>query len=234
MEIKKTSEVKNAGLSMLIYGESGVGKTSLASTLSGKTLIISAEGGLLSLKNSEIDYVEVKGANATEKYNSLVAIMLEVYNGVEYSNIFIDSLTEISQIIVDHNFLLINNDSSKGLRAFGEANKQMKSFIKFCRDTPNYNFIITALAQTDKDEFNRRYKLPDLIGKLAQQVSQYYDEVFYLHKSEEEKEDGSKKRILYTDLQQSVSKDRSGNLLPAIEEPNLENIIKEIRKWENL
>jgi len=228
MEIKSTSSVDTKGITCLIYGDSGVGKTSLATTLDGKNLLVSAEGGRLPLRRVNIPYVEIEGKNATEKYMCLRDIFSNIYQ-LDYDTIFIDSLTEISQILVDYNFELVNNDRSKSLIAYGEASKQLRSIIKFCRDNTKFNFILTALAQVEKDELNRRFKLPDVVGKLALQLPQFFDGVFYLHKDAERKEDNSNKRFLFTDHDAIITKDRSGNLPSIIEEPNLSEIIKRMK-----
>ena len=67
IEVKSTAEHASKNISMLIYGPSGFGKTTLAGTLTGKTLIISAEGGLLSLHNKEIDFIAEKFASQKEE-----------------------------------------------------------------------------------------------------------------------------------------------------------------------
>ena len=74
MKIKTTKGASTTFLDILVYGQSGVGKTRAISTLPGKVLILSAEEGTLSLSDFDIDMVEVKtykdviGAlNAVEK-----------------------------------------------------------------------------------------------------------------------------------------------------------------------
>jgi hypothetical protein len=200
----------------------------LASTLKGKTGIMSCEGGLSCLAGRDIPYLEVEGRTATEKYEHLKKIFMSLPT-LDFDNIFIDSLTEISQIIVDYNFELVNNDRSKSLVAYGEASKQLKGLIKYCRDMKKFNFIVTALDQVEKDELNRRFKLPDVVGKLASQLPQFFDGVFYLYKDVERKDDNRNKRYLYTDVDNIITKDRSGKLPSVIEEPNLAQILERMK-----
>ena len=58
IKLKSTKDVAAQGNNFLIYGQAGAGKTTLAKTLP-KCLIISAESGLLSLKDSDVSYVEI-------------------------------------------------------------------------------------------------------------------------------------------------------------------------------
>ena len=54
----KNSKTDN-GIKILLYGNSGAGKTFLTSTLEGKTIILSAEAGLLSLQGYDIDAITI-------------------------------------------------------------------------------------------------------------------------------------------------------------------------------
>ena len=60
MKITKTNDLGQHALKMVIYGEAGSGKTRLAATTGEPTVVISAEGGLLSLRDHAITAIEVK------------------------------------------------------------------------------------------------------------------------------------------------------------------------------
>ena len=52
--MKLTEAIKKSGVSAIVYGESGIGKTHFAGTLPGKTLVIAAEAnGIKTLARSE-------------------------------------------------------------------------------------------------------------------------------------------------------------------------------------
>ena len=60
--------VEKQGAKLLIYGASGAGKTTACATAPGKTLIISMEAGLLSIKGAKnVDAIEVKEASDIEE-----------------------------------------------------------------------------------------------------------------------------------------------------------------------
>ena len=60
--------VNNQGAKILMYGASGVGKTTSLATAPGKTLIISMEAGLLSIKDADnVTAIEVKEAYEIEE-----------------------------------------------------------------------------------------------------------------------------------------------------------------------
>ena len=226
MKIKSTKSESNNRITALVYGRSGAGKTTLAKTLPGKTLIVSAESGLLSLKDFEIDYVELEGKTAADKIASLKAIIGELMKGVPYDNIFIDSITEISQLFVE---MYQNQFQSRSetLLIWAEYNKSMRAFIKCLRDMAPYNIVISCLEKEDKDDLSRKVFLPDMQGKISTQVLQFFDEVFNLKvvmKDEEEK------RLLITDHWDGYTcKDRSGRL-EKFEQADLSKIFAKIKE----
>lgn len=210
MEIKNLKTEKQKRINALIYGPSGIGKTTLVKTLLGKTLIISAESGLLSVSGEDIDFVSIDGQTAKDKVVKIGNIFKELKSGIEYDNIFIDSLTEINQIFIEYHFDLIDWDRSKSLPAWGDVAKSMRGLVKSFRDLSHYSVFMTALDKIDKDEIGRRFVTPDLNGALSKSVGQYFDEVFYYTKIEREEK---QVRALVTDRDgKLLAKDRSGKL----------------------
>jgi hypothetical protein len=59
VSLKRTSDVQSHHLKILVYGAAGAGKTRLIGTAKDP-LIISAESGLLSLRDIDVPYIEVK------------------------------------------------------------------------------------------------------------------------------------------------------------------------------
>jgi phage nucleotide-binding protein len=222
MEIKQTNKVTATKINCLIYSPSGHGKTTLASTLDGKTLVLSLESGLLSLRNFNIDYVEITGSNGIERINSLKKLLPEIVAS-DYDNIYIDSLSEISSAFVDvakKDF----PDVRQTMPMYGLYNELMTKFIKYTRDM-NKNIFYTALEKVDKDELNRRFMLPDIIGSIAHKCPAYFDFVFNLRVFEK---DNIKVRKLLTRAQDGyLCKDRSGEL-SEYEDANLGLIIKKV------
>jgi phage nucleotide-binding protein len=215
MEIKKTNSKESLRITALIFGKSGAGKTTLASTLTGRTLIISAESGLLSLHNFDIDYVTV------DSMVGFASILSEIEKGVEYENIFIDSLTEIAQILVAE-LQKKYPDRKDSFPLWQDYATYMRKIIKRLRDLQKYNVFVLALDKIETDELNNRFIIPDVNGKIASQLVQFFDEVFYLHVDKE-----GKRSLLTGSSEKIMVKDRSGRL-KQFEEPNLQNIIRGI------
>lgn len=209
MEIKKTNSKEGLRISALIYGKSGSGKTTLASTLKDKTLIISAESGLLSLHDFEIDYVTI------DSMIKLADVLSWLEKGTEYKNIFVDSITEIGQLLVVE-LQKKYPDRKDSFPLWGDYSNIIRKIIKRFRDLSPYDVYITALDKVETDELNNRFVIPDLNGKVASQLVQFFDEVFYLTCDKE-----GKRSLLTGGHDKITVKDRSGKL-QRFEEPNLQ------------
>lgn len=230
MRITNTKSDTGHPLKMLIFGEPGAGKTYLAGTITEPTLLISAESGLLTLKDKAIDVIDISQDDKGEivPKEKRVDRLKEVYSYLvspearaKYKWVFIDSLTEISQNLMEQ----LNQEFPErkdSLVMYGENNKRMRSIVKGFRDLPYYNIVFTALSAIDKDENGVRFTTIDLVGSFSNKLPAFFDEVFYLYCDK----DG--KRILVTEKSEKlVVKDRSG-MLEKFEEPNLSLIAKKI------
>lgn len=234
MKIKNTSTVTNNKLNIFIYGESGAGKTTLASTIPVKTLVISAESGLLSIKGKNIDYIDISvddegnlipKENRFDRLGEVFAYLQTEQARNTYQCIFLDSLTEMSQCLIDSLKVKYPNKSDS-LKLYGENSDLMLSLIKAFRDIPYYHVVVVALSKLDKDETGKRFFSVDVVGKAADKVVGFFDEVFFL--GVVQGENGEKRRILVTDKTDKVTaKDRSSKLLP-VEEANLSVIFNKI------
>jgi hypothetical protein len=231
MKIQNTKTTQQQRVKVLIYGETGSGKTSLAATLGKDTLVISGESGLLSIKDAELEFVDIsrddKGEVITE-VNGRLTVLRDVFTQLhdneelkkKYKNVFVDGITEIGELMVE-SISAQFPDRKDSFPMWGEYSKRMRSVIKNFRDLP-YNVFMTAVAEPDVDESKPRYMGFQVAGSIGRKMPQYFDEVFYLYV------DGEGKRSLVTKKTDAlVCKDRSNKLAPT-EEPDLSLIMAKI------
>ncbi len=218
INLKNTSDVHANGVKVLVYGHAGVGKTTLSTTMPNP-VIISAEGGLLSIKDSNIPYVEVSNMNdLKETYDWLTSD-----EGKKFDSVILDSLSEIGEVVLIHE----KAQNKDGRAAYGEMATQMTALIRAFRDLPGKNVLMTAKVEKSQDETGRMMYAPSMPGaKLGQALPYFFDLVLALRV--EKDADGVAQRALMCDSDGLwMAKDRSGKL-QAWEQPDLGAIIKEI------
>ena len=222
--IKSPSDlVDSQGAKLLVYGISGGGKTSLCQTAPGKTLVISMEAGLLSIKDAQnLTAIEVKEASEIEE----IAQLLES-GKLDYDTVCLDSVTEMSEIVLA-NELRKNKDPRK---AYGEVIQIMTKTMRRFRDLP-IHVVFIAKQQEVRDEATGMFHYqPMMVGtKLPTQIPYFFDEVLCLRTFDVEDNKGNKstERWLQTTLGANyIAKDRSGKL-EAFEATDLSYIINKL------
>lgn len=173
--IKNTKDIAKDGVKVLLYANSGFGKTTQLGTLEGKTLILSAESGLLVLKNKDIDVIDIASIQTLgEVYVALAS------GELVYDNVGIDSLTEIGEMIVSE--LLEDeyySDPSNAFVLWKEYSKRMMNICKKFRDLKGVNVVLTSLSEPVDSNGTMKY-LPQIPAKKVQtKLVSLFDEVYY-------------------------------------------------------
>jgi phage nucleotide-binding protein len=213
--LKSTGDLGDQGLKVLVYGQAGCGKTTLSKTLP-KPVVLSAEGGLLSLKDDNIPYIEIK--SMTDLHDAYAWLQ----DSDEFESVVLDSISEIAEVVLAHE-KKINKD---GRAAYGEMDVQLSEIIRAFRDL-DMHVLMTAKLEKQQDEMGRMLYFPSLPGnKTAQKLPYFFDEVLALRI--EKDEDGKTQRALMCDSDGLwLAKDRSGKL-EAWESPDLGEIIAKV------
>ena len=227
---------KESGITGLIYGASGTGKSWLVAKCE-KPLIISIEkNGIASIGHSNPDAMIVEVDNADE----LFEVILDASDGkidviengkcvdqIEFSTLVIDSLTEAQRLIKDR-LLLKNNRSEMILKDWGTLANQMERFVRHLRDLP-VTVICTALVDYyDEESTGMRHCQPLFEGKkIKQGIMQYFNFVALYFKSKNKS--GASERSLMFDGPQKVLCKSVHPITGVIVEPDLSEIINTIQ-----
>lgn len=217
LRVESVTEDQATGINMLVYGDSGVGKTVFAGSASAvpelsPVLSINVEGGNMSLQKT---YPHVK-ALRVKKWDDLQAIYDDLYVSNPYKTIVIDSLSELQRFSMDQIMAdVVKKDDERdpdvpAQRDWGKNQNQIRFFVRAFRDLP-CNVIFTALATEVQDKRSGIWKTkPSLPGKLANEITAFLDiVVFYYIKRHQ----GNDLRLMLTKATDAqVAKDRSGSL----------------------
>jgi len=221
MPIKITNTNKLSGnVAILVYGAAGVGKTVLCKTLP-KNIIISAEAGLLSLADENIDVIAIKTIkDLAESYDYLDTDEMRA----KYDNISLDSITEIAEVLLSK----LKSENKDPRAAYGVLADQMTKIIRKFRDMPHYTKYFSAkLSKSTDDDTGITSCYPMMPGtQLKQGLAFFFDEVFVMRMGRTEK--GTDYRYLQTQPDyQYDAKDRSGKLKKIVK-PDLSIVLKKI------
>ena len=217
MIITNTKDVAAKYVKILVHAPAGSGKTRLCSTTGGKPLIISAEGGLLSLRGLDLDVVEIKTMDDLRQAYEFLT------KDEKYDWVCIDSISEVAETVLSAEKELTKDPR----KAYGEMQEQMTKIIRAFRDLPK-NVYMSAKQDKVKDEMTGGiYYAPSAPGqKIGAALPYFFDEVFALHAWKDA--DGKIQRALQTQKDaQYEAKDRSG-ALDIAEAPDLGAIYKKI------
>ena len=212
--------VTEQGAKVLAYGASSTGKTTLCATAGVPTCLISAEAGLLSIRNAPntVQIVEVHSVQDVQ----------DVFNYLKKEGpppwVCLDSVSELAELCLAEERQKVKNK----LQAYGEMADIMEGLIKGFRDLPNTNVLFTAKQARNKDDANGTliYEPGTPGQKLGAALPYYFDLVLAARVFKND--DGTIEHWLQTQRdEQYEAKDRSG-LLDMFEKPNLAALEKKI------
>jgi hypothetical protein len=237
LKIVKAQE-RTPFLNILVYGDSGVGKTTLAGSADEvpamrPVLMVDMEGGTESLRHSYPDVELVRVRN----WEQMQILYDDLYSGKHnYKTVILDSLTEIQKFnmySIMEELVGRKPEMDKdvpGMREWGKNLEQMRRMVRGFRDLDMHT-IFTALAKEDKDDRTGvRKTLPMLSGQLGPQVSAFMDIVVYYYIKEiGSGADKEYKRLLLTSSDGKITaKDRSGKLDMVVEAPTMTSLFASI------
>lgn len=219
INVKTTGSLSANGVKVLVYGQAGAGKTSLIKTLPNP-IVLSAEGGLLSIQDADIPFIEI---GDMETLRDAWKWVTESAEAREYQSVALDSISEIAEVVLNS-----EKKATKDPRqAYGAMQEQMADIIRAFRDIPARHVYMSAKLEKSQDEMGRMLYAPSMPGnKTGQSLPYFFDEVLALRV--EKDGDGNTQRALMCDSDGLwLAKDRSGKL-GAWESPDLAEIIKKI------
>ena len=225
MKIYNTNDATmKPSITMLVYGQGGVGKTTFTSTAPAPILADCENGAkYFGLRGIEMDVASIKTwADIEEFYKEI--------KDSKYQTVVIDPVGELMEKLKIH---IVNSkekkwvqyDGSLTMAGWGEMKEKMRNFIKAIIGL-NKHIIIVAHVE-EKEDDNKIIKRPKMMTKMSEELVALVDVVGYMEVVRGQGADGQmedKRIIRVQPSERYESKDRTGQL-GSIIEPDFEKII---------
>jgi len=210
---------------MIVYGDSGVGKTTFAAGFP-KPLLICPEKGLLSVAGQDLPYIEIEKWDEIEE---VYLYLLKAESRKQYDTIVVDSLTDLQQRALS--FILdANGREFPEQRDWGQLLEVMRRFLRQMGDLP-YNLVFVCLAGTEKDELTGIVKeRPAISGRLAVEAPAYVDIVMHMQVEKTGRGDDAviSRYAVFQPDNRAAAKDRSGKMPVVMKDPTADKVISRI------
>jgi hypothetical protein len=204
INLKRTGGLAADGVKMIVYGMAGAGKTSLIPTLPNP-IALSAEGGLLSIKDADIPYIEIGSiANLHDAY----AFLASSEEAKGFQSVALDSISEVAEVVLNAE-LKANKD---GRAAYGELNTKMTDIIRAFRDLPGKHVYMSAKLEKSQDEMGKLLFNPAMPGKSLTQGLPYFTDLVLALRVERDADGNSQRALMCNSDGVWQAKDRSGKL----------------------
>lgn len=204
--IISTASISNDhGVKICVYGRAGVGKTRLCATAPAP-IILSAESGLLSLRQYNLPAIVIKTYSDLQEAYSW---SMGSNEAKQFHTICLDSVTEIAETILGEEKTRVKDPR----KAYGATQDQVLALLRHFRDMPFKHVYFVAKQWKVKDEANgfilNSAAMPG--QQLPQHIPYFFDELFQLTVGRDNT--GQEFRALRTRPDnQNDAKDRSGVL----------------------
>ena len=218
INLQNTGSTRAGNVKVLVYGQAGAGKTSLIPTMPNP-VILSAEAGLLSIRDSNLPFIEIDGMDTLrEAYKWLTGS--DEAKGFE--SIALDSISEMGEVC-----LAAEKAKSKDPRqAYGEMQTTMAEVVRSFRDLPRH-VLFTGKLDKSQDEMGRMLYSPSMPGQKTGQALPYFFDLVLALRVEKDSDGNIQRALMCQSDGLWQAKDRSGKL-EAWEAPDLGAIIEKI------
>ena len=220
VEIKNVSDMEFGYAKILVFGESGSGKTYFASTYDNEKVLfinVKAESGMMTLRalGADIDVLDVDSYSDMKE-----AVEWIKANGSKYDVLYIDSLSQWQK-----NLEKEVPETGNKFAKWNTIKEYTKEVVNSFKNLP-FHVVFTCEIKKDKDEnqgdiiYN-----PSLLGSSRDEIPYWFDEVYYFTRFQQKIDDPIAYKALTSAAMKYPCKSRLR--LPAnIDNPNLKEIIE--------
>lgn len=227
MPLTITKPAKQPVCNLMVYGDPGVGKTTLAST-TPNPLFLDVDGGLMSVAHKDFDVVEV-GKHQSVIQDLEDAYMLLIGSEHSYETIVVDTITELQRKLADELQMEIHQATGRDrdlmtLQDWGKNTAQTRRFLRAMIDLPIHT-IFVAQAELYVREDSTQMRMPMLTAKLRNAVMAMTSIIGCLGIKAGEGDKPDQRVLLTRPHGMFYAKDRSGKLPVTMVDPTIPQIL---------
>lgn len=138
-------EDKGTKYRWLVYGDPGIGKTSLSNYLKGKTYLLSLDDSFHRVKwKQKPDVWRID----TEKPIEDLIDFYNQFDSSQYDNLVIDNITKLQDLFLDEKARETKSQLDNQLKDWNEADRFLKRFVVNTCFSWDLNVLITAWEET--------------------------------------------------------------------------------------
>ena len=221
IQIKQHTGIFNPDIAkILLYGESGSGKTRLASTFPG-VIFADIDKGMSSV-TEKVDATEIDEFKQLEAFH---AFLKESKHN--YHTVVLDTLNEMQRVAMHatvEDFPAIRR-AYEDLPSMSDYGKMLHDMVELTRDFIALPMRVILVAQVISRQFDTDVLQPQLVGKnTSREICRKMDVIGYIYKSEKADAANKKYSEIIFDASEYVVKDRSNKLPASLSDPNYSRI----------
>jgi len=213
---------------LLVYGESGVGKTVFASTWP-ECVFLDIDKGMSSITR-RVSRIPINGTPDQTAWEGLLRSVTYLESGQhKFGTAVVDSLNEMQTISMDHiidRYPKIRRPYD-ALASQSDYGKMLFDFDSTVRRLKALPMHVVFICQVAPQQYETDVVQPQLVGKhTSRNMARMMDIVGYLYKQEGggEGDKDKKSRVMVFDAVNHVTKDRSDMLPLTIEDPRFSEL----------
>ena len=169
INLQSTGNLAASNVRLLVYGQAGAGKTSLIKTLPNP-VVLSAEGGLLSIADANLPFIEIKDmADLAEAYEWLA----QSDEAKQFESVALDSISEIGEVLRAAEKKEKNQRPAQATAAKCKGVKWPTNWIRTFRDLPGKH-VFSAKVEKTQDEMGRILYSPSMPGQQPGQALPFF------------------------------------------------------------
>lgn len=226
-------------LTIIVHGESGVGKSHLADTSPAPRLILDVEGGVRFTPSKKVTWdPKLAPPEADGTWDACVVTVTDldtiqrVFQWLNagqhpFRSVVLDSLSEVQKRAID----TIAGTAQPSQQDFGTLKRRTEALVRAFRDLTLNPVkpveVVVFVCGTAERGQEHAVMRPGLVGSITNEVGYYVDVMTYM--SAQLGPDGAvERRALFVPVEHIAAKDRTGRLGVSMDNPSIPAMLERI------